>query len=278
VAPTGASLDDDPVANDYRTGPGARANVPAGSITSLEVPGRPRTINALVTAVTNPFAVTDGVDPESVVDIKALVPEAYKSIVNFAVRPEDYGAQAERLDFVQRAQGTLRWTGTWHAMQVAVDPSGSTTLTTEQRQKVNNLMDCVRQAGREVIVLDPKFVNLDLIVHVCLQKFAFPATVRDQVLEVLLGRRGFRPTKGFFHPDNFTFGTPLRRSALEAAIHDVGGVHSVVRIQIRPHGFEDFSDFETLIFAVDPDQVIRLENDPLRPERGSLNILTEGGA
>lgn len=84
--------------------------------------------------------------------------------------------------------------------------------------------------------------------------------------------------EGLDDPDHFTFGTPLRRSALEAAIHDVGGVHSVVRVEIRPHGFEDFRDFDELIFAVDPDQVIRLENDPLRPERGSLNILTEGGS
>jgi hypothetical protein len=117
-----------------------------------------------------------------------------------------------------------------------------------------------------------------LRIHLCLEPFAFPADVEEQVLEMLLGRKGLRPKNGFFHPDNFTFGTPLRRSALEAAIHDARGVRSVVRMEIRPHGFEDFREFSELIFDVDPDQVIRLENDALRPERGSVNVFTEGGA
>ena len=52
------------------------------------------------------------------------------------------------------------------------------------------------------------------------------------------------------------------------------GLESLPR-QVR--GFaESRRDLE--VFNVDPDQVIRLENDPLRPERGSLNIMTEGGA
>jgi hypothetical protein len=182
------------------------------------------------------------------------------------------------LDFVQRAQGTLRWTGTWHAIDLAVDPFGAPQLTEEQRQEVKNQMDCVRQAGREVIVRDPKFVDVDLRIHLCLEPFAFPADVEEQVKDVLLGRKGLRPKKGFFHPDNFTFGTPLRRSALEGAIHDARGVRAVTRLEIRPHGFQDFRDFSEMVFAVDPDQVVRLENDPLRPERGSVNVFTEGGA
>ena len=75
-------------------------------------------------------------------------------------------------------------------------------------------MDCVRQAGREVFVRNPRFVNIDLEIKICVEPFAYAGQVKAHVLEALLGRKGIRPTKGFFDPDNFTFGTPraVRRS------------------------------------------------------------------
>ena len=139
-------------------------------------------------------------------------------------------------------------------------------------------MDCVRQAGREVIVVDPRFAPVDLRIHLCIEPFAHSGEVLALVREALFGRRGARPTKGFFHPDNFTFGTPLRRSALEAAIHDVKGVRSVTSIEIRERGKTAFREMQELVFAVGPDEVLRIENDPLHPERGTVTFATEGGA
>lgn len=98
------------------------------------------------------------------------------------------------------------------------------------------------------------------------------------MIEALFGKGGARPKPGFFDPDNFTFGTPLRRSALEAAIVAVEGVEAVTGIRIRTHGVTEFHDFEALTFEVADDRLIRVENSPLRPERGSVNLVTEGGA
>ena len=98
------------------------------------------------------------------------------------------------------------------------------------------------------------------------------------MFDVLIGRGGPRPIKGFFDPDNFTFGTPLRRSALEAAIHDVPGVRAVLDIQIRSRGKRSLEPFDTLLFKTEANEVLRLENDPTHPERGSIRVLTEGGA
>ena len=92
---------------EYRLGSGASGNVPAGAVSALEIPAELSPLAAQLVRVTNPFPVTSGVDPESAAEIKLLTPEAYKSETFFAVRPEDYGTQAEKLDFVQRAQGTL---------------------------------------------------------------------------------------------------------------------------------------------------------------------------
>ena len=263
---------------DYRLGSGVKGNVPAGSVNALEIPGETSSLATRLLAATNPFPVTTGVDPESADEIKLLTPEAYKSETFFAVRPEDYGTQAEKLDFVQRAHGTFRWTGSWLSAVTAVDAQDAFELSPERRQLVEALLNCRRQAGRDVIVRDPKFVNLDLVIHLCVSRDAFPGQVRVRVLEALFGTGGFRPRAGFFDPDNFTFGTPLRRSALEAAVVSVEGVEAVTSIQIRAHGATEFKEFEALAIEVADDELVRVENSALRPERGSLTLELEGGA
>jgi predicted phage baseplate assembly protein len=225
-------------------------------------------------AVTNPLPIASGVDPEDAEAIKQLAPEAFRAVTFRAVRPEDYAEIAERLPFVQRAGASFRWTGSWLSAFVTADPLGSFQLSPEQRTELANLMDSVRQAGREVFVRNPRFVNIDLEIEICVEPFAYAGQVKARVIEALLGRKGVRPTKGFFHPDNFTFGTPLRRAALEAVIQDVPGVRGVEQMRIRPRGVTGLRDFDELTFEARHDQIIRLQNDPRFPERGSLRIIT----
>lgn len=263
---------------DYRLGSGAAANVPAGAVSAVRVPGQASPLVLQLAAVSNPFPVTSGVDPESAAEIKLLTPEAYRAETFFAVRPEDYSAQAEKLDFVQKAQAHFRWTGSWLSAVTAVDPADAFELTAERRRRVESLLNCRRQAGRDVIVRDPKFVNLDLVINLCVARDAFPGQVRARVLEALFGRGGARPVNGFFDPDNFTFGTPLRRSALEAAVAAVEGVEAVTGMRVRVHGATEFKDFDALTFEVADDELVRVENSALRPERGSVTLNLEGGA
>jgi len=204
--------------------------------------------------------------------VKQLAPEAFRAVTFRAVRPEDYAEIAERLPWVQRAGARFRWTGSWLSTFVTADPVGAFELSPARRTELTSVMDCVRQAGREVFVRNPRYVNLDLKIRICIQPFAYPGQVKARVLEALLGRKGIRPTSGFFHPDNFTFGTPLQRSQLEAVIQMVEGVLSVERMRIRARGIQDWQDFNRLTFAVGQDQSIRLQNDPRFPERGSVGI------
>jgi hypothetical protein len=261
----------------YRTGPGTKANLPADTVVNLTNPANDAEADlaGVLDGVTNPLPITGGVDPESAEVIKHLAPEAFRAVTFRAVRPEDYAEIAERLPFVQRAGARFRWTGSWLSAFVTADPFGSFQLSPEQRTELANLMDCVRQAGREVFVSNPRFVNIDLEIKICVEPFAYAGQVKARVLEALLGRKGVRPVKGFFHPDNFTFGTPLARAALEAAIQDVPGVRGVEQMRIRARGITDWRSFDELIFKVRHDQIIRLENDPRFPERGSLRIITQ---
>lgn len=266
---------------DYRLGSGTRANLPAGAINALSIPNQiPPHIGALADAVEtvrNPFPVTNGLDPESTTEIKLLAPDAFKAETFFAVRPEDYGAQAASLDTVQQAQGAFRWTGSWLSASTAVDPAGSARLTDDVRHEVQTLLNARRQVGREVIVVPPRYVNLDLIISVCLARTAFAGQVEPRVHTALFGDvSGVVP--GFFSPDRFTFGTPLSRPALEAAIARVAGVEAVVDIQLRIHGVTDFAPFTDFTFDVADDELIRLENSRQFPERGSLQLFMVGGA
>jgi hypothetical protein len=275
----------------YRTGPGTRANLPADTITILANPvdgtvsfnlveinpadPEDKTVTPLageIVAVTNPFPITDGRDPEPAEVIKQLAPEAFRAVTYRAVRTEDYAEIAERLPWVQQAGAQFRWTGSWLSTFVTADPVGAFELSDDRRTELASLMDCVRQVGREVFVRDPQYLNLDLQIRLCIQPFAYPGQVKARVLEALMGKTGLPPTPGFFHPDNFTFGTPLERSQLEATIQAVPGVLSVEQMRLRVRGLIPWQIFDGLTFPVGQNQIIRLQNDPRFPERGSLQI------
>jgi hypothetical protein len=139
-------------------------------------------------------------------------------------------------------------------------------------------MDCVRQAGRDVVVKSPQTVALDLEITLCVEPHAYASDVAAHAYEVLLGPGTGRRIKGFFHPDNFTFGTPLHRTALEAALQRISGVRSVRGMLVRQRGQRGYQAFTQLQLNSGQDQVFRLDNDVEHPENGTLRIVTEGGA
>ena len=84
-------------------------------------------------------------------------------------------------------------------------------------------------------------------------------------------------SSGFFFADRFTFGTPLYRSRLEAAIQDVPGVAGVRAITYRQRGtFAGFVDLPKIV-ALRAEQILRVDNDPSWPERGTIRVIAEGG-
>ena len=235
-------------------------------------PGAPS--GALITyasAATNPLAITSGGDEESAADILISAPEAWRALALRAVRPEDYSAIVERLDWVQRANSVTAWTGSWSTDFVAADPLGGIGYTDAERETLEHVVDCVRLAARDARVVDPDYLDIDLAVEVCVAADAYPGEVVPRVLKALAA-------PGFFDPDNFTFGQPLRRSALEAAIQAAPGVKGVEEIKVRVRRRLDWEVFDLPELTVAPGQIIRLENDPLHPSRGSLSVTGHGGA
>ncbi len=259
----------------YRLGNGARGNVAAEALTVFD----PVAVGLDPSdTVSNPLPAQGGVDPESSVDVKRLAPDAFRQLTYRAVRPEDYAEAAERLPDVQRAGAAFRWTGSWLTAFVTPDPRGAPALSPEVRDEVEAQIDRFRQAGRPVFVLDPHYADIDLQITVCVSVDFYAADVLQAVRIALLGKGGVRRQKGFFHPDNFTFGVSLDRSALEATIQAVPGVRAVENMQVRRRGLFDWSNFDDLQLAVGKDEVVRLQDDPLHPDRGTLQLIPDGGA
>ncbi|MEP6714009.1 MAG: hypothetical protein ABJC09_00455 [Terriglobia bacterium] len=250
----------------FRLNNGAITNVAAGTLSKMAV--KPGTVDT----VTNPIPATGGVDAESNAHIRQNAPQQFRYLTYRAVRPEDYAEAADRLPFVQSAGSAFRWTGSWITAFVTPDPKGAFSLTAPQRTDLEAQLDRFRQAGRPADLLNPHYATLDLQITVCVMPSSYRGDVEAGVLKVLFGRAGF------FNPDNFTFGTPLERSELEAIIQGVPGVRAVEGIQIRRRGWFTWRTFSELTFLVAKDEVIRVENNRLLPERGSVKLIFEGGA
>lgn len=271
----------------YRIGNGRLMNVAADTLTRLGA-GAP----GLISSVTNPLPASGGRDPETDTQIRTNAPEAFRAITWRAVREIDYRHIVEReLTWVQQAGAVMRWTGSWPTVFVTPDPHDSTEVTPAQRLEMTRLLDRIRQAGREAKVLAPRYVNLDLEIKVCVAPNAYRGEVKERVLLALFGdpaatalshatgnpARG-AIDQGFFDPDQFTFGTPLSRAALIAVIAQVPGVRAVETMRVRRRGWFDWRDFNEYQLRVGMNEILRVANDRLIPERGAVRLVMEGGA
>ncbi|HMD96338.1 MAG TPA: baseplate J/gp47 family protein [Terriglobia bacterium] len=256
----------------YRVGGGEIGNVAADSITKVDPSSA-----ALISAVTNPFPASGGADAETDEQVRRRAPQAFRAIQYRAVRPEDYEAAAQTLPWVLRAGTEFRWTGSWLTVFTTADAEGTEQITVNEHTQLIDLLNRYRLAGYESYVPAPHFVSIDLIVAVCACPSAFRGDVEAAVVSALSTTKFADGSTGFFYFDNFTFGTPLERSALEAAIQATYGVAGVVSVQFRRRGVSSlFVDLpETL--QMGPDEILRMDNDPSRPESGSLQVTVGGG-
>lgn len=256
----------------YRLGNGARGNVAAEAIRFAD-PNGELGFGAVglpfIARVWNPLPVSGGVDPETADEVRRDAPEAFRAITHRAVRPEDYDDVAARLPWVQRAGTTFRWTGSWLTAFTAADPKQTAELPLDRRLVLARHLDRFRQAGREVHVLEPRYADLELRIVFCVESTSYPS-------EVVVAVR--RAVAAFFAPDHFTFGTPLDRSELEAAVQRVPGVRGVKEIWIARRGHFAERPFVEAHYRPGNDEVIRVENDRRHPDRGSVTLVPEGGA
>ncbi len=275
------------VTADYRVGGGAGGNVAPGVLTEpLLRPDGTDPFGGGVAAVWNPLAATGGVDPESSAAVRQLAPA---SIVEQrrAVVTDDHRVVAEQVPGVQRAAARRRWTGSWHAVEVMVDSlQAEGTATPEDPTlptRVLQRLEGRRMAATDVEVARPLWVPLLLELSGCAAPGYRAATVAAGIRGLLSARLLPDGTRGLFHPDRLTFGTPLRLSEVVSAAMAVPGVGWIEVTQLRRLTDTDAAAAEHLatgVLTVGTREVIRCDSDPNQPEFGRVEVLMgeAGGA
>ena len=82
---------------------------------------------------------------------------------------------------------------------------------------------------------------------------------------------------GFFHPDRFSFGTPLYASELIAAVMAVEGVESVRLLRFQRLGKLAQGEIAAGLIRPNELEVLQLSDDPSFPEQGRLSLVMGGG-
>src|SRR5207302_8160339 len=102
---------------DYRIGNGSAGNVGADSLVFFSA------ADARIRSCRNPLPAAGGTDPETNDQIRRRAPQAFLKQERAVTMP-DYEAWADTNPQVDRAVATLRWTGSWYTVFVAVEPKG----------------------------------------------------------------------------------------------------------------------------------------------------------
>ncbi|ALF52888.1 hypothetical protein ACX27_08510 [Nostoc piscinale CENA21] len=261
----------------YRVGNGRDGNIGAGAIAHIV------TTLTGITTVSNRLPGTGGSDPESIQQVKLDAPQAFR-VQQRAVTEEDYARVAERHPEVQKAAATRRWTGSWYTIFITVDRKSGKSVDAEFEQELRQFLEKYRMAGYDLEVDAPRFVPLDILFSVCVKPGYFANDVKADLLQAFSNQDLANGQRGFFHPDNFTFGQPVYLSQLIATAMAIPGVQwvDVSNQPSKLHRFQRWGqaangELEASEIRFGRLEIARLDNDPNAPENGRIDFLMEGG-
>ncbi len=244
----------------YRVGNGVAGNVGAFVFAHAAT-------NATVTALINPLPAGGGHEPEAAEEVRRDAPEAFL-VQQRAVTPADWQEVATRDSRVQRAQATWRWTGSWHTVFLTVDRVGGAEVDAEFERDIRAGLERYRMAGYDLEVDGPRYVPLELGLHVCVAEGHLRSAVRQRVI---------RELRRLFEPDRLTFAQPVYLSPVYAAAQGIPGVTSVNVHTFRRRYDPWVSGVATGVLKMGRLEVARLDNNPNFPERGTLTVTLGGG-
>jgi Baseplate J-like protein len=255
----------------FRIGNGTAGNVGTDSLTHFDGLEPSRVISC-----TNPLPATGGVDPETDDQIRRRAPQAFVTQER-AVTMADYESKVEINPMVDRAVASLRWTGSWYTVFIAVEPKGAGNLSPGLQKTLKQNLERYRFAGQDLELDSPQYVSLEIELQVCVDPNYFASDVEQALLQVLGNQLPPNGRKGVFYPDNFTFGQTVYLSPVYVAARSVAGVVSVVATKFQPQGVDTPQYLAAGEIKLGSLQVARLDNDPSYPDHGQLSLIMQGG-
>jgi hypothetical protein len=261
----------DVFAATYRVGNGTAGNVGSEAIFHIV-----SSATGLFDRVVNPLPAAGGIEPEKIAAARRDAPEAFRTQER-AVTAADYAAAAERRRDVQRAAATFRWTGSWHTVFVTADRFGGTPVDARFEGRLRRHLERFRMAGYDLEVDGPRYVPLDVTLHICVK----PEYFRSEVLRAVRAELGSGVLPdgrlAVFHADNFTFAQPVYLSRIVAAAQSVAGVEAVSVQKFHRMAAPEAVSIANGVIPVGRLEIAQLANDPSFRERGRVTIEGGGG-
>jgi hypothetical protein len=259
-------------------GNGGAGNVGAGAIAHIVPVGSD---TDRITRVWNPLPAQGGTDAERIEQVRLYAPQAFR-IQERAVTEADYAEVVQRHSEVQKAVATLRWTGSWYTLFITVDRRGGREVDDRFKDELRDFIERFRMAGHDVEIDAPRFVPLDIAFTVCVAPGYLRSDVKQALLELFSTTDLPDGQRGFFHPDNYTFGQPVYLSQIVAAAMEVPGVLWIDTSEKPPHRFKRWGqpsrkELEEGMITFDRLEIVRLDNDPNFPENGKIEFFMKGG-
>jgi len=244
----------------YRVGNGLAGNIGGESIFHLEQ-GCP------AVEVNNPMPAAGGREQETADEVRRDAPEAYL-VQERAVTPADWAEVATRDAQIQRAAATWRWTGSWHTVFLTVDRLGGVGVDAGFEKEQRARLERYRLAGYDLELDAPRYVPIELGLHICVGAAHLRSEVRRDVLDAVTT---------LFDADRLTFAQPLYLSPIYAAVQAVPGVESVdITVFRRQHNVV-VSGLDSGVLTMGRLEIARLDNNPNFPERGVVSLTAGGG-
>ena len=259
----------------YRLGGGTRGNLGAEAISALISDDANLMLG--IKSLRNPLPAQGGAEPESLDTIRLNAPEAFRTQER-AVTTDDYARVAERHPEIQRAAARLRWTGSWYTVFLMLDRRGGKPVDAPFKATLRAFLERFRLAGYDLEFADPVHVPLDIQLQICVASGYFAADVKSALFSVFTAAVDRHGQPGFFHPDRYTFGTPLYLSAVVATAMAIAGVASVEVRRFQRWGRSAKGELAAGVITAAPLEVLRADGDPNFPENGQISFIVEGGS
>ena len=257
----------------YRVGSGTAGNVGAEAIGRLVVAQR---LSGVSISIRNPIAAVGGADPEPIAEAKLFAPHAFRTVLDRAVIAADYAEIAMRDDRIQRASADLVWSGSWYEAVVAIDPR-ATTREDQLAFETKRRLARYRRMGHDLAAVHARYVPLHLRLEVCALPYHERGRVKAALFDVFSARDLAGGGRGFFHPDNLTFGEGIYVSRIVAAAQQVAGVECARVTRLHRLFESPNQEIENGVLPLRGFEIAQLDSDPSFPERGLLDIAVSGG-
>ena len=258
----------------YRVGNGSSGNVGADTIRHLVFRDK---VSDGSLEPRNPLPARGGSEAEPMSEVKLFASGALRKDLQRAIVADDYARLAERNRKLQKAAAELRWTGSWYEARVAIDPHDTTELAGALLQEIAGDLHSYHRVGHDLAIVPADYAPLEIELTVCVLAHYQRGHVEAALLESFSNRILPGGKRGFFQPDELTFGSDVYLSRLIATAQAVQGVESVTVKVLKRRFLDPSGEIESGVLPLEATEVARLDNDLSFPENGKLTLKMIGG-